>query len=55
MPGLVQWQMRHFRNLDGLYEQIEFFLYAVSEYNSDFILFPELFNAPLMPHYNHLT
>lgn len=53
--GLVQWQMRHFRNLDGLYEQIEFFIDAVSGYNSDFILFPELFNAPLMADYNHLT
>ncbi len=53
--GLVQWQMRLFPNLDTLYEQIEFFVDTVSGYKSDFILFPELFNAPLMAEYNHLT
>ncbi|PKP09493.1 MAG: carbon-nitrogen hydrolase [Bacteroidetes bacterium HGW-Bacteroidetes-4] len=52
--GLVQWQMRTFNNLDSLYEQIEFFVDAVSDYKSDFILFPEFFNAPLMSIYNHL-
>lgn len=53
--GLVQWQMRPFPSLDALYEQIEFFVDVVSDYQSDFILFPELFNAPLMTAYNHLT
>jgi predicted amidohydrolase/GNAT superfamily N-acetyltransferase len=52
--GLVQWQMRHFANIDQLIEQIEFFIDAVSGYHADFILFPELFNAPLMAGYNHL-
>ena len=52
--GLVQWQMRRFDNLDQLYEQIEFFIDTVSGYKCDFILFPELFNAPLMADYNHL-
>ncbi|WP_379114951.1 GNAT family N-acetyltransferase [Pedobacter boryungensis] len=52
--GLVQWQMRPFPSLDSLYEQIEFFVDVVSDYQSDFILFPELFNAPLMTAYNHL-
>lgn len=52
--GLVQWQMRPFKDLDALYEQIEFFVDAVSDYQSDFILFPEFFNAPLMSEYNHL-
>lgn len=53
--GLVQWQMRLFRNFEALVSQIEFFVDAVSDYQSDFILFPELFNAPLMAEYNHLN
>jgi predicted amidohydrolase len=28
---------------------------VVSDYQSDFIIFPEFFNAPLMAKYNHLT
>ncbi len=52
--GLVQWQMRHFTSLEALLEQMEFFIDAVSDYQSDFILFPEFFNAPLMAKYNHL-
>lgn len=52
--GLVQWQMRHFANFDALVDQMEFFIDAVSGYRSDFVLFPELFNAPLMADYNHL-
>ncbi|GJQ62869.1 MAG: carbon-nitrogen hydrolase [Melioribacteraceae bacterium] len=52
--GLVQWQMRTMSNLDALGEQIEFFIDAVSGYSADFILFPELFNAPLMADFNHL-
>ncbi|HPE55394.1 MAG TPA: bifunctional GNAT family N-acetyltransferase/carbon-nitrogen hydrolase family protein [Bacteroidales bacterium] len=53
--GLVQWQMRSFANKEQLFEQIEFFVDAVSGYKSDFVLFPELFNAPLMAEFNHLT
>jgi predicted amidohydrolase/GNAT superfamily N-acetyltransferase len=52
--GIIQWQMRHFANLDALFEQVEFFVDAVSGYQSDFALFPELFNAPLMADFNHL-
>ena len=52
--GLVQWQMRLFPDFDALVEQMEFFIDAVSDYKSDFILFPELFNTPLMADYNHL-
>ncbi|MEZ5059405.1 MAG: bifunctional GNAT family N-acetyltransferase/carbon-nitrogen hydrolase family protein [Saprospiraceae bacterium] len=52
--GLVQWQMRMFKNFDALVEQVEYFVDAVSDYKSDFILFPELFNAPLMAEFNHL-
>ena len=52
--GLVQWQMRSFKDMDALTEQMEFFVDAVSDYQSDFIVFPEFFNAPLMAPYNHL-
>lgn len=52
--GLIQWQMRPFKDINGLFEQMEFFIDAVSGYNSDFALFPELFNAPLMAEFNHL-
>ncbi|HTA61756.1 MAG TPA: bifunctional GNAT family N-acetyltransferase/carbon-nitrogen hydrolase family protein [Bacteroidia bacterium] len=53
--GLVQWGMRSFSNFDALCEQIEFFVDTVAGYNSDFILFPELFMAPLMADFNHQT
>lgn len=46
--GLVQWQMRDYKDVDDLMEQVEFFVDSVSDYKSDFILFPEYFNAPLM-------
>ena len=52
--GLVQWQMRSYKTLDDVFEQVEFFVDAVSDYKSDFILFPEYFNAPLMAKFNHL-
>ncbi len=51
--GLVQWGMRTFKTFDALCEQIEFFIDTVAGYHSDFILFPELFNAPLMADFNH--
>ena len=50
--GLVQWQMRSYKTLDDLFEQVEFFVDAVSDYKSDFVLFPEYFNAPLMAKFN---
>ncbi|HWB28820.1 MAG TPA: bifunctional GNAT family N-acetyltransferase/carbon-nitrogen hydrolase family protein [Chitinophagaceae bacterium] len=52
--GLVQWQMRHYKNIDELFEQVEYFVDAVSGYKSDFALFPELFDGPLMAKYNNL-
>ena len=52
--GLIQWQMRPYKNLDELMQQAEYFLDAVSGYRSDFALFPEFFNAPLMAENNHL-
>tara|TARA_R110002051_G_scaffold138637_2_gene211424 strand:+ start:4691 stop:6214 length:1524 start_codon:yes stop_codon:yes gene_type:complete len=52
--GLIQWQMRNYKNLDDLMQQAEFFIDSVSGYRSDFALFPEFFNAPLMAENNHL-
>jgi predicted amidohydrolase/ribosomal protein S18 acetylase RimI-like enzyme len=52
--GLIQWQMRLYKNLDELMQQVEYFVDAVSAYRSDFALFPEFFNAPLMADNNHL-
>ncbi len=52
--GLVQWQMRNYKDVDELFEQVEFFVDAVSGYKADFILFPEYFNAPLMAKYNDM-
>ncbi|NJK93748.1 MAG: GNAT family N-acetyltransferase [Bacteroidales bacterium] len=53
--GIVQWQMRPYKNLSELMEQVEYFVDALSGYKSDFALFPEFFNAPLMAEYNHLS
>ena len=52
--GLVQWQMRSMSNIETLFEQMEYFIDAVSDYSCDFCLFPEFFNAPLMAKYNEL-
>ncbi|MEZ4905921.1 MAG: carbon-nitrogen hydrolase family protein [Spirosomataceae bacterium] len=52
--GLVQWQMRNFNGINAFMEQVEYFVDVVSDYQSDFILFPEFFNTPLMEPYNHL-
>jgi predicted amidohydrolase/GNAT superfamily N-acetyltransferase len=53
--GLIQWQMRPYKNMEELLQQAEFFIDAVSGYRSDFALFPEFFDAPLMADNNHLT
>jgi predicted amidohydrolase/GNAT superfamily N-acetyltransferase len=53
--GLIQWQMRPYKTLDDLLQQAEYFVDAVSGYRSDFALFPEFFNAPLMAGNNHLS
>lgn len=52
--GLIQWQMRPYKDVEQLMEQVEYFVDAVSGYRSDFALFPEFFNAPLMAGNNHL-
>lgn len=53
--GLVQWQMRTFKSISTFYKQVTFFINVLSDYKSDFVLFPELFNAPLLAEYNHLA
>ncbi len=53
--GLIQWQMRPYKDLDELVQQAEFFVDAVSGYRCDFAVFPEFFNAPLMAAHNHLS
>ena len=46
--GAVQWQMREFTSVEEVLEQVEYFVDALSDYKSDFAIFPEFFNAPLM-------
>lgn len=53
--GLIQWQMRPYKDVDSLLQQVEYFVDTVSGYRSDFALFPEFFNAPLMAQYNHMS
>jgi predicted amidohydrolase len=53
--GLIQWQMRPYKDLEELMQHAEYFVDAVSGYRSDFALFPEFFNAPLMAEDNHLS
>jgi predicted amidohydrolase len=47
--------MRSYSDLDELLHQVEYFIESLSGYRSDFALFPEFFNAPLMAKYNHLS
>ncbi len=49
--SVAQWQMRRLESLDDLFQQVEFFVDTVSGYNADILLFPELFNAPLLAQY----
>ena len=46
--GAIQWQMREVNSVEELLKQVEYFVDALSNYKSDFALFPEFFNAPLM-------
>jgi len=52
--GLVQWQMRPYNTVEDFLKAVDYFVDAVSDYQSDFILFPELFNAPLMGKFNDM-
>jgi predicted amidohydrolase len=49
--SVAQWQMRILPSFDDLLQQVEFFVDTVSGYNADILLFPELFNAPLLAQY----
>ncbi len=53
--GLVQWQMRPYKDVKEVMQQVEYFVDTLSGYRSDFALFPEFFNAPLMAQNNHLS
>ena len=46
--------MRQFKDVDAFFQQVEFFVDAISGYEADFCLFPELFNTPLLAEFNHL-
>ena len=46
--GAVQWQMREIDSVEEMLKQVEYFVDAMSSYQSDFAVFPEFFNAPLM-------
>ena len=50
--GVVQWQLRSVRSVQSFFENVEFFVDAISGYQADFLLFPELFSAPLMAEFN---
>ncbi|MCF8105920.1 MAG: GNAT family N-acetyltransferase [Desulfohalobiaceae bacterium] len=50
--GVVQWQMRLFESFEDFRQQVEFFVDTVARYNADIILFPELFNAPLIAEFD---
>jgi predicted amidohydrolase/GNAT superfamily N-acetyltransferase len=53
--GVVQWQMRPAYQLETILDQAEYFIDTVSDYQSDFIMFPEFFNAPLLVQFNEET
>ena len=53
--GVVQWQMRSADSIDAVIDQAEYFIDTVSDYQSDFILFPEFFNAPLLARFNEVS
>ena len=53
--GVVQWQMRPAYDIETVIDQAEYFIDTVSDYQSDFILFPEFFNAPLLVQFNEET
>ena len=53
--GVVQWQMRAASQIDAIIDQAEYFIDTLSDYHSDFILFPEFFNAPLLAQHNEET
>ncbi|HXR83146.1 MAG TPA: bifunctional GNAT family N-acetyltransferase/carbon-nitrogen hydrolase family protein [Hanamia sp.] len=53
--GLIQWQMRPYKNMNEMFSQVEFFIDSISAYKSDFALLPELFNGPLLAEFNEMS
>ena len=53
--GLIQWQMRPYKSLQDMFEQVEYFVDSIASYKSDFALLPELFNGPLLAEFNHMN
>jgi predicted amidohydrolase/GNAT superfamily N-acetyltransferase len=51
----VQYQMRKIKNFDGFKQQIRYFVDVAKEYDSDFVLFPELLTAQLMSYLKEKT
>lgn len=52
--GLIQWQVRPFKSIEDLYDQAEYFIETISRYKSDFAIFPEYFNGPLLCQFGNL-
>lgn len=46
--GILQWQMRLTDSFETWLSQVEYFVDSMADYQADFVLFPEFFNAPLM-------
>ncbi|MDT8429607.1 MAG: nitrilase-related carbon-nitrogen hydrolase, partial [Pseudomonadales bacterium] len=46
--GILQWQMRLTGSFEAWLSQVEYFVDTMADYQADFVLFPEFFNAPLM-------
>lgn len=46
--GVLQWQMRQTDSFESWLGQAEYFVDTMADYQADFIMFPEFFNAPLM-------
>jgi predicted amidohydrolase/ribosomal protein S18 acetylase RimI-like enzyme len=44
----VQWMMRGINEIDEFEEQVEYWVDVASDYNADFVLFPELFTLELL-------
>lgn len=53
--GLVQWKMRLYDSLEDLFQQAEYFIDSISNYKSDFAVFPEYFNGPLMAKFSDMN
>jgi predicted amidohydrolase/GNAT superfamily N-acetyltransferase len=51
----VQYQLRKIQNFDGFKQQVRYFVDVAKEYDSDFVLFPELLTAQLMSYLKEKT